>query len=324
MSDDLNEKLAVIRRNEADVFVVSVPVRDAKGEILTKEAVVQFFDSIPTELRSKIIFFSPTDDPVSPYFDVLPKVRLFVTQFTFTDESNYDKSFAGGSAFADAIAEIYGIEITPENEYHPELFNSFAPSDQRRKITTCWNFSYWRRILKMFQEQGGKCLSGGARDIDINCRFNPYSGWNNKHRESVVTEIESIDKKYVTALSTGKIPVNEYFSEIERSKILVSPFGWGAICPKDYEAIMKGCLLVKPDIGHINIFPNVLIPNVTYVPVKWDLSDLKEKLEYYLENEDERNTIVKKAANVFEQSMRAEVFVGKVKEMFEAFDNSYV
>jgi spore maturation protein CgeB len=44
--------------------------------------------------------------------------------------------------------------------------------------------------------------------------------------------------------------------------------------------------------------PNIFIANETYVPVRWDYSDLEEKCAYYLGNEDERRRIASAAFEV--------------------------
>lgn len=79
------------------------------------------------------------------------------------------------------------------------------------------------------------------------------------------------------------------------SKITVSPFGFGEVCFRDFEAILAKSLLIKPDMSHIDTWPNVYIPFITYVPVKWDLSDLEEKINYYISNNEERQKIVESA-----------------------------
>ena len=94
-----------------------------------------------------------------------------------------------------------------------------------------------------------------------------------------------------------KVSLRRYNKLIAISKITISPFGYGEVCFRDYEAILAKSLLIKPDMSHIETWPDVYVPFVTYVPVKWDLSDLKDKINYYLYHEEERNKIVDFAFN---------------------------
>jgi spore maturation protein CgeB len=85
-----------------------------------------------------------------------------------------------------------------------------------------------------------------------------------------------------------------------RSKICISPFGYGEICWRDFEAILCGCLLIKPDMSHVETNPDIFMAGQTYVPVKWDFSDLEEKCAYYLAHDDERERIAAGAFNVLD------------------------
>jgi hypothetical protein len=75
---------------------------------------------------------------------------------------------------------------------------------------------------------------------------------------------------------------DEYLNTMYNCKIILSPFGFGEITPRDLEAAMFGCVLIKPDMSHIETLPNVYIPYETYVPCKHDFSDINEKIEYVL------------------------------------------
>ncbi len=321
-SNSLESKKHLLSSFNADIVILSVPVRSDDGQIFSKEKVQDFFSELSLELRNKIIFFGPTDDPISPYFGILPDIKLFMMPFTFADPSDYDVTFRGASKFADAMSKIYDLDPIPDNEYRDDIFNSFADPSQRNKLTISWNFTHWRRLIELFDNQQRRCVRNDERPIDVNCRFNQYSGWNKIHRLKSAEIINGMADRYNVIASSHKIPVEQYFEEIENSKIVFSPFGWGAICPKEYEAIMKGCLVIKPTIEHINIFPEVLIPGETYVPVKWDLSDLEEKIVYYLENQTERDRIINNACNIYQKAMSADTFVERVKEIVEKFDAS--
>jgi hypothetical protein len=89
-----------------------------------------------------------------------------------------------------------------------------------------------------------------------------------------------------------------YYREMRSSRICVSPFGYGELCWRDFEAVLMGSLLVKPDMSHVRTEPDIFVPGETYVPVRWDFSDLAEVCERYLLDEDARNTITKNAYSV--------------------------
>ena len=89
-----------------------------------------------------------------------------------------------------------------------------------------------------------------------------------------------------------------------RSRICVSPFGFGEICWRDFEAILFGCLLVKPDMGHVRTQPNVFVPGLTYVPVRWDYADLEEVCAAYLADEPRRLSVTSAARRTLLDSLQ--------------------
>jgi hypothetical protein len=94
---------------------------------------------------------------------------------------------------------------------------------------------------------------------------------------------------------TGIVPQRRYYRELRDSKITLSPFGWGEVCFRDFEAIISGSLLLKPDMSHLKTWPDVYIPYETYIPVNWDGTDIVEKAETYLANDRERSRIAENA-----------------------------
>jgi hypothetical protein len=82
----------------------------------------------------------------------------------------------------------------------------------------------------------------------------------------------------------GKLRYARYLQEMSQSLITVSPFGWGEICWRDFEALLCGTLLLKPDMGHLETWPNYFEKDVTYASFSWDFSDFPEKLTQLLES----------------------------------------
>lgn len=105
--------------------------------------------------------------------------------------------------------------------------------------------------------------------------FNPYG---NKEHFSKVSE--ELLKKY------SRLKYSEYLKMIAKSKIGVSVRGWGRDTIRRWEIPMYETLLFTHDIGLED--PHPFEDGKTCVMFKNDFSDFKEKLQYYLENENER------------------------------------
>jgi hypothetical protein len=58
---------------------------------------------------------------------------------------------------------------------------------------------------------------------------------------------------------------------------------------------MMGSVLVKPDMSHIEVEPPVFVPNETYIPVAWDLSDFEDKIHAALRDTDHLQRIADNA-----------------------------
>jgi len=88
---------------------------------------------------------------------------------------------------------------------------------------------------------------------------------------------------------TERMPFQEYVRNLWNSKICLSPFGMGELCFRDFEAIQFGTIILKPSQSKVDSIPNIMFDDVTYIPCKYDWSDLEEKIDYILTNFDELN-----------------------------------
>lgn len=121
----------------------------------------------------------------------------------------------------------------------------------------------------------------------------------NNIRERISNELKKDDyKKLSLYLNGGKyIKGTDYGSLINSSKIwLCTPSATELVGPRFYE-IMGACSLLfcRESFAYENLFE----PGKHCVTFKDDLSDFKEKLFYYIENNNERNDIIKNANKHF-------------------------
>jgi hypothetical protein len=98
------------------------------------------------------------------------------------------------------------------------------------------------------------------------------------HRKSAFDTIQAIPGKHV--LRDGRtMSRREYNASMLESKIVVSPWGYGELTYRDYEAMYAGCVLIKPDSRFVRAWPDVLQNGTTYVPCAPDWSDLAAQVD---------------------------------------------
>jgi hypothetical protein len=103
-------------------------------------------------------------------------------------------------------------------------------------------------------------------------------------RRPLVEKLEPLKSKYkIAMLKDGqRVPLQEFYQALGNSKIVIVPLGYGEMMPRDVETSMFGNVLLKNDMSHIETIPNIYVDNGTYIAMKWDYSDLEEKIEFIL------------------------------------------
>jgi hypothetical protein len=145
-------------------------------------------------------------------------------------------------------------------------------------------------------------FSGPRRTIPVHARIDPVSCPSIAYQRRLFLDIIGGFRGDGTFL-TGMVPQKQYYRELADSKIVISPFGWGEVCFRDFEAILSGALLLKPDMSHVTTWPGVYIPYETYVPLRWDGSDILSQTEKYLDDEGERRRIAANAFDVYQKAL---------------------
>ena len=82
--------------------------------------------------------------------------------------------------------------------------------------------------------------------------------------------------------------MRRYKHEMSNAKVVVSPFGWGEIGVRDFEAFIYGAALIKPDMSHLETWPDIFIPGETYQPIRWDFEDLEQVIDDLLSDSNRR------------------------------------
>ncbi|MBK8024285.1 MAG: hypothetical protein IPK19_23345 [Chloroflexi bacterium] len=116
----------------------------------------------------------------------------------------------------------------------------------------------------------------------------------------------------------GKVPKKIYDQEMSKAVIIPSPFGDGEMCYRDFEAIRAGGVMLKADMGHLDMRPNFYAPGVTYVPHAWDFSDFPEKVLHILEHRADYEGLARSAQETYLRALSpqgGEAFALHVREI---------
>jgi len=203
----------------------------------------------------------------------LLKNQKFHTREEYKTPYAFNKYFFGSGSDLDLSYDI------PENMWKKIKF-------------THMNLGYWNDFYHKFQQMNTN------KNIDMCAIFNAEHGhcedhgvrndlYYTHHRKGLWDKLEPLKSKY--NMLTERMPFQEYMQNLWSSKISLSPFGMGEFCFRDLESMMMGTIILKPSHEKVDTLPNLMIDDETFIPCKYDWSDLEEKIDYILSNFNEIN-----------------------------------
>jgi hypothetical protein len=279
-----------------------------------------WFDKTPEQLRAivsllrarhpraRIAFLdlcAPTDLRFGSWIGDL--VDLYVKKHVLRDRSAYDVPTRGDTNLSDWYGRHYGEE---EPQVHFPLPPGFMD-----KLVVGPSFVTAPYMLPRFRVISTAPVTG-ARKYDLHARLGGggAKGWYGKMRDDSLARVRALRNVRVTPQTF--VNKRAYLRELAASKICFSPFGYGEVCWRDYEAVFSGALLMKPDMAHLETEPNVFVAHETYVPLRWDFEDLGEAIATHLADETLRMRIATNAYDAMHAYARGEQFVDRLDRLF--------
>ncbi|MCU0566877.1 MAG: glycosyltransferase [Oculatellaceae cyanobacterium Prado106] len=272
--------------------------------------------------HQKIILIDPFDQTSSRFFGTLPFVDALVKYQCLKDVTKYRQPFIGGTMLTDYLVKRYGYDL------EGWFVGSEVPPGYEQRIVAGWNLgldSRWIRRLHIAQLT--RLLPQPRKTIDIFCRMSLGSlhqqEWYGQYRLAATEALTPLAADYQLAISgrfqdAGLISRQQYDQELKSSRIVFSPFGWGEITWRDFEAACSGALLIKPSVAHVETYPNLYIPGETYVPVTWDFVDVEEKCRYYLTHPTEAQRIAHNARQAYWNYLKQGEFVQAIARLIHS------
>mgnify|MGYP001394389123 CR=1 FL=1 len=251
---------------------------------------------------TKVIYFDDSAAASVILFNTFEFVDEYWKRSIFKNFDLYKKKFYGGHLFSDYYHKKYNIHdgvdfFKNQTSYGVDL----------KKLKLAWNigigaFPIARNNLLNNQYTKVRKLTTGLsalpsiapvrftirqyidamrneleKEIDIKLKKTNISGRfeSSMYRNSIgYQRVLMQDKiKNKNNFLTGKVDRWRFTQESFSSLGMLSPFGWGEICYRDFEATIGGAVLIKPDMSHLKTWPNIFT-NKAYIPLSWDLNEL--------------------------------------------------
>ncbi len=217
----------------ADAIVLMTSWRDPADAVI---AAVQDLRRLPYQAR--ILFFDYYAPTSSPHWSVLPYVDLYVKRQILRDRNLYQGDLAGGFVFTDFLVRKMGYNL---DGWHS------GPRPDAQQITQAvpgWNLGVtprFRRLLRISRLLPGRWRN---RPLAVHRRFLPPPStrpreWYDQYREYALRVSDSLQPRW-RCTSGDRVGRKRYLWELMRSKVVLSPFGWGELCFRDYETVACG------------------------------------------------------------------------------------
>jgi catechol 2,3-dioxygenase-like lactoylglutathione lyase family enzyme len=245
-----------------------------------------------------------------PWFDLWFKKQLF------RDRSLYLKTFEGYRLFTEYYAQKYNVsddrDLEPITPLRPEdlgklrlcwniLVGEYPLRPWREKAIALWVRLFGLRAARWFVRQPRYTGRPSPKLNVCHARFGagayrPTVGFQRKHFLAAVSG--------QPGFLAGRVPKKQYDQELKTVQGILSPFGWGEVCYRDSEAVRHGSVLFKPQVDHMETWPDLYRPGETYVPLDWDASDVVSQVAQTLSS-SQREALADRAWQVLVEAEAA-------------------
>lgn len=266
--------------------------------------------------QARLVYFDGDDDLCVQFTEIPALCDLYIKKHAFVDRTRYGNPTIGKSNLTDYVHRQFGISFQDDPIPH-------SPGLEERdwtKIRVLANIAEDDKINELYRRI--PTFPAGDRPYDIVCRATVNEkSWIFPLRNRVSSTLEPLSENFNLLMPTSRVPQSQYYEEMLSSKLCVSPFGYGEICWRDFETILCGAVLVKPDMSHIETYPNIFVPGETYLPVRWDLSDLPETCEAVLASPTLCQSIARNAHERLTSFLAEQQFIKRVGPLLRELRN---
>lgn len=256
----------------------------------------------------RLLWFDTTDSTGTLQSQVLPFVDAYFKAQLLKDREQYRQSHYGERIYTHYYHTRFGVQ-----DEAPRCSRPLERAEDVRKLRVSWNSGLldhslrgpWKAAMYRRWGWGGLLRAprrwvppSAQRPVPLTCRVSTV------HRQATVR----YQRERIRALLGERVPTSKvrsrraYFAELERSRAMLSPFGWGEITFRDFEAFLSGCLVVKPSMEHLETWPDVFRKD-TVLMHDWALDDLSELLDHLKDRFEDFLPLPEEAQRAYRQHL---------------------
>jgi hypothetical protein len=257
----------------------------------------------------RIAFFHDDAGGGIPRLDVLPYVDLFYSKAIFRDRSLYGRPLYGKELYSNYFHERYGVTDPGHRERPTESrpaelaklrvswnigVGDFPRAKLRQRAGVAASMAFGFRAAKSFYGRSRMPTDPVAANkglYPVHARLGLGGPPSISYQRKLILERISGDPDFLV----GPVPQSRFNHEVANSRVTLSPFGWGELCLRDFEAVRAGSLLLKPDMSHLETWPDVFVPFETYAPFDWEGRDVVKRARAFLDDEAARARVARRA-----------------------------
>jgi len=248
---------------------------------------------VGTKPQEKFILLKETDYPSFPEWlypdDQLKHVRKVIQPVGYRHKTCYTDLHGESNRYPFLDRKTYEeVSISTATSYHKDLDIHLLQPNFWSEET--FAYKYGTPELELMKRPIDVCFVGSGTHYDNKStvihrklateairNLSPHiiicNGMGEQHEEWIMTRFGT------------RFPMpHQHFELLTKSKIAISPFGYGESCIRDFEALLAGCILVKPDCRYVctdfDLYTNSWFTNFC----KQDFSDLSDIIEIILQN----------------------------------------
>lgn len=228
---------------------------------------------------SALAWYDSTDSAGWVVGDLLPLVRRYFKNQLLRDRTAYLRPMYGRRAYTEFYHHMAGV-----SDDNPQDAPQVPAPDLLGKLSLGWNsgladysrFGPARMALyaglpldMLLGRPRRAARPNSPRRNPLSCRMGL-----SYERDTVSYQRRVLHERLGDRIRSDKLRRGGYFAELRNSRAVLSPFGLGEITLKDFEVFLTGGLLVKPDMSHLETWPDLYVDGETMLSFRWDLEDL--------------------------------------------------